>query len=165
VTSTAPVEHIEDALKLQGDARVDLWEVTLKIPGSPTLVRFWNGPTRTWQSNSYDGMACQLQGEARSSDGQAARPTLTVINPSNIFGPFASEGYFDLAVVVRKRVLQAHFLSDTNIFQESLWICGRPLAVTNQVLTLELRSPTDMPVWLTPKRTYSPPDYPFVVLS
>lgn len=165
MTTNAPIEHIEDALLLQGDARPDLWEVTLKIPGAPTVYRFWNGPQITWQSNVYDGMASQLQGEERSSDGQAARPTLTVMNPSNIFGPFASAGYFDLAVVVRKRLLQAHLEANVNLFQTNLWICGRPIQVSNQALSLELRSPLDIPVWLTPKRSYQPPEYPFVVLQ
>lgn len=163
MTSSAPVAHIEDSLKLSGDATADLWEITLKTLN--TVVPFWNGPTTTWQGKEYNGLACQLQGEARSSDGKSARPTLTVHNPTNIFGPYASDGYFDLALVIRKRVLQTHLQSNTNLFEERVWICGRPILVSDQLLSLELRSPLDMPTWLTPRRTYSPPAYPFVVLN
>ncbi|MGH6971258.1 MAG: hypothetical protein ACREEQ_06570, partial [Caulobacteraceae bacterium] len=92
MSSNAPIEHVEDALTLNGDAYIDLFEVSLKST-PPVTVRFWNGPTRTWQGNQYEGLACQMQGEARDSQGKAARPTLTVHNPTNIFGPYATLGY------------------------------------------------------------------------
>lgn len=163
MVAIAPLEHLEDALKLEGDALIDLWEVKLKTVD--LTYRFWNGPTRTWQGNEYEGMACQLSSEGTGSEGQNSRPTLTVSNPENIFGVFAAEGYFDLAEFTRKRLLQAHLLTDVDIYQQRVWLCGRPISVGNGVLQLELRSPTDMPPWKTPRRTFSPSEgYPFVVL-
>lgn len=162
MATNAPVSHLEEALKLEADATVDLWEVRLK--GVNLQYCFWNGPTRTWQGRSYEGLPCQLQGEARSSEGQNARPTLIVHNPDKVFGVFAAEGYFDLAEFVRKRVLQQHFLADVALWEQNVWISARAAGVTNGTLQLELRSPTDMPPWKTPRRTFSPPDYPFVSL-
>jgi lambda family phage minor tail protein L len=159
----APVTHLEEAHKLEADARVDLWEVHLKGEAAGTIVRFWNGPVRTWQGNQYEGLACQLEGEATGTDGQNNRPTLTVANPLKIFGTFAADGYFDLATVIRKRVLQTHFTTDVNQCETRVWICGRPSGVLAQVLRLELRSPTDMPNFKTPRRVFAPPTYPFVV--
>lgn len=146
---------------MEGDAKLDLWEIRLKTV--PTIFRFWNGKSLTWQGNLYEGMACQLSGESNPSEGQTSRPILTAVNPENIFGPFAGDGLFDLAEVIRKRVLQTHIISNTNLFEQRVWICGRPSGVSDQLIQLELRSPTDMPAWKTPRRTYSPPDFPFIV--
>lgn len=158
----APVSHLEDALKMESEAKLDLFE--LRLRGIPTVFRFWNGVTRPWQDDVYEGLACQLVGEGSSSENQNARPTLTVVNPDKIFGPFAAEGYFDLAEVIRRRVLQPHFIGDVNQFEQRIWIVGRPSGVTSQVLNLELRSVTDMPNRKTPSRTFSPPEFPFVTV-
>lgn len=163
MTTNAPTEHLQDALKLQGDALVDLWEVQLKTSG--LIYRFWNGPTRTWQAKTFEGMACNLANEGTGSEGQNSRPTLTVSNPENLFGVFAAEGYFDLATFRRYRLLQTHLTNNQNISEQRIWICGRVLNSTDGVLQLELRSSTDTPAWKTPRRTYSPSDgYPFVML-
>ena len=158
----APVSHLEDALKLESDAKIDLYE--LRLRGSPTILRFWNGVTRTWQGDIYEGLACALTGEGSPSADQNSRPTLTVVNPDKIFGVFAAEGYLDLAEIVRRRVLQPHFVEDVNLFEQRVWIVARPSQVTSQSMSLELRSTTDMPAWKTPRRTFSPPEFPFVVL-
>lgn len=162
MTTNAPVSHLEDALKLESEGKVDLWEIRLR--GTPTRFRFHNGPTRTWMGLTYEGLACQLQGEGRAAEGQESRPNLTVINPSKIFGPFAAAGHFDLAEIIRKRVLRQHFEGNVNQFEQRVWIVARPGAVTSQRMTLELRSPLDMPSWKTPRRTFSPPEFPFVVI-
>lgn len=160
--TTAPVSHVEESLKLEVDGYVDLYEVRLKTV--PTIYRFHNGATRTWNGVTWEHIPCQLSGEAMSSEDQKNRPTLTVANPDNIFGAFAAAGYFDLCEVIRKRVLQQHFYSDAVIFEQRVWICGRPGTVNSKVLQLELRSPLDMPAWRTPRRTYSPPEFPFITI-
>lgn len=159
--TTAPVTHIEESLKLSADAVIALWEVQLK--GVSTIVRFKDGPTATWQSNTYESMGCMISGESASSEGQNSRPILTVINPENIFGAFAAAGYFDLATVIRKEVLQADLLADANVFQQRVWIIGRPTSVKNPAMQLELRSPIDIPGFTVPNRFYMPPEFPFVV--
>jgi len=161
VSTNAPPEHIAESLKLEADTTVDLFEIRLKK--TPTIVRFWNGPTRTWRGATYEGIACQLQGDGARSDGQVARPVLSAINPENIFGVFAAEGYFDLAQVTLKRVLQQHFIDNVNLYEQRYWFVGRVTGVTNQRIHLELRSSTDIPNAKSPARTFSPPEFPFVV--
>lgn len=162
---SAPLEQVEESLKLEADAECHLWEVHLKVLDPPyNVVHFWNGPEVTWQGNTYEALACQVRGIERNSDGQTAKPTLTVANPDNAFGAFAAEGYFDLATVIRKTVLRAHLDANANIFEQRVWICGRPSRVQSPILELELRDLTDNPVWRTPRRIYAPPTYPFVVL-
>lgn len=160
--SNAPLSHVEDALQLTGDHRVDLWQIQLRNNGA--IYRFWNGKTSVWQGQTWDGLACNIGAESRSSDGQRSRPALTVINPDNLFGQMAADGLFDLATLTRKRVLQTHFQGDVNIFQQSIYITTRVMGLSDQGLQLELRYPTDMPPYKTPRRTYSPPQYPFVVI-
>lgn len=157
-----PVSHAAEALKLSADSYVDLFEV--RLHGTSTVLYFWNGETRVWQGNSYEQLPVQMQGDSVSSDGKLSRPQLTVVNPDKIFGGFAANGDFDLAVVIRKRVLQNDFINNVNIFSQRTWIVGRVVSVTSQTMTVELRQTTDMPTWLTPRRTYNPPAFPFVVL-
>lgn len=159
---TAPTSHVVDAQKLTADATIDLFEITFH--GTGTIYRFWNGSaSRVWQGHTYESLACTLTGEGQHSTAENMRPKLIVVNPAKILGPFAALGYFDLALVARKRLLQADFIADNNISQKRLWIVGRVIGVTSQILQLELRDTTDMPVWLTPRRTYNPSEgYPFV---
>ncbi|MFN4091636.1 MAG: hypothetical protein ACK4FG_01915 [Brevundimonas sp.] len=159
---TAPIEHLEDSLGLTGDHRVDLWKIQLR--NSATAYYFWNGTTHTWQGQTYEGLACSLSAESRSSDGERSRPVLTVVNPENMFGPLAADGVFDLATVTRKRVLQDHFQNNVNIFQQNVFISTRVVSISDQLIRLELRYPSDIPVFKTPRRTYNPPEYPFIVI-
>ena len=112
--SNAPISHIEESLKLTADSIIDLYELRTK---GNAIVRFWNGPTRTWNMMTFEGVACQLTGESQSSESQYARPLLTVVNPDNSFGLFAAQGVFDLAIVTRYRVLQQDFINNNPIYQ------------------------------------------------
>ena len=161
MTTTAPVSHIEEALKLEADAPIDLFTVTLR---GGTIIRFRNGASVTWQGHLYEGLACEMSGEGLSADDEKNRPALTVLNPDKIFGSFAAEGLLDMAIVVRRRVMQQHLLADTGLSQQRIWLLGRITLVTSQVIRVELRSPIDMPAWKTPNSFYMPPEYPFVVL-
>jgi phage-related protein len=161
---TTPTSHLEEALKLEADGLVDLWKVTLVGTDTPTILRFRNGPEVTWQGNLYESMACQLSGESEKASDERSRPTFSVMNPDNIFGPFADAGYLELAQVVRYRLLQQHLLANSNIFQQNTWIVGRVTSVSRQVISMELRRLTDQPQWHTPARSFMPPEYPFVVI-
>jgi hypothetical protein len=107
-------------------------------------------------------MALQLTGEGDYSDDEVARPNLNIMNPNKIFGPFASAGHFDLATVVRKRVLPQHIQTNANIFRQRVWLVGRITNVSSQILGLELRSPHDIPNYMTPPRMFMPPEFPYV---
>lgn len=159
---TSPVSHIEDALQITGDHRIDLWEIQLKV--EPVIYRFWNGVSRVWQGNTWEGLGCTLSGETQSADGERSRPVLTVVNPDNIFGQMAADGFFDMATLTRRRVLQEHLDADVNISERNVYLSTRVISVNDQVLRLELRFPTDLPTFKTPRRTYNPPEYPFVII-
>ena len=101
---TNPITHIDDSLEITGDHRIDLWEVQLKT--EPVIYRFWNGVTRVWQGQTWEGLGCNLSGESQSAEGERSRPVLAVVNPENIFGQLAADGYFDMATLIRRRVLR-----------------------------------------------------------
>jgi lambda family phage minor tail protein L len=154
-----PVEQIEDALKLTGDREVSLWEITLR-DGSKAFLR--NGPNCTWQGNDYEGLPIMMTGEEDTADDQNARPSLRVFNPKKIFGPWAHEGRFELATVIRRRVLQTHLLNNSNIFKKRVWVIGQIQSCTSRSLDVQLRSPIDTPNLNTPTRVYAPPDFPTI---
>lgn len=158
--SSLPEEHVTDAHLLNPEFICDLFEVTL-VDGQGTL-RFWNGPTRTWQGNTYEFLACQLSGEGSSTDGQKPRPELSLHNPDNQFTPFVLAGYVEGATFVRKRVLANNLENDLNIFDRRVWMVNRVARMMDQMMTLELRSPTDGPNYKLPARTFTPPDFPAV---
>lgn len=158
----APVEHREDALKLEdADHIVQLFRVRLK---TGTTYRFWNGPTRTYRGQLFNGMACQMTGDKKTSDNEVSRPLLSIANPENAFSGFAAAGLFDMAEVVRWELLQDHFLNDVNIYDQRVWISTRVVSIKNQILTVELRSPLDLPNFKVPSRVYAPPEFPAVSL-
>lgn len=159
---TSPIEHRHEALKLEdADGFVNLFTARLK---GGAIYRFWNGPTRTYRGDVYSGLACKITGEKRTTDGEVSRPLLSIANPENAFSGFAAVGFFDMAEVVRHRLLQEHFEANVNIWEQKVWIATRVASIKNQILTLELRSPLDLPNFMVPARTYNPPEFPAVSL-
>jgi lambda family phage minor tail protein L len=157
---TAPLSHHVDALELEGQAEVDLWEIVLN--DGLTVFRFRNGPSVTWQSDLYENLPIAIGGEEHNSDDKQARPALRIYNPKSIFGPYAMQKAFDLALVTRRRVLGVNLAANANIFEPSIWVVRRVVNVTSQMLHLELSSPLDGPSLMVPHRTYVPPDFPSV---
>lgn len=155
-----PTSHLQESLKLEADAPIDLWEIVLRT--SPTHLYYRYGSTVTWQGNTYEYMPIQLAQEADYATDEVGRPTLTVVNPDKIFGPFADAGLLDLATVYRRRVLQEHLLADANIYQQRVWVIGQVKSVTKQVLQVELRGAGDIPTFELPARRFMPPEFPFV---
>lgn len=158
---TTPVTHVEESMKLEADAEVDLYKLVLR---NTSMFFFRNGPTITWQGEDWEYYPCNLTGEDPVSGESDNRPTFTVFNHENIFGPLADSGAFDLALLYRYRVLRGHLEANTNIFSPRLWLLGRVKMVNNRSIQFELRSPLDIPNFLTPSRTYSPPEFPTVNL-
>lgn len=158
---TYPVSHLEEALKLEGEAIVHLYQVTLKKTGS--IIRFWNGPTTTWQGQTYSYWPCQQSKDTETSDDQTPRPTLTVHNPNGILTPLAGQGEFDLALVIRKDLRQDHLLGNVNISKQRVWFISRPLSMNREVVSFELRSTIDFPNFQIPPRQFNPPEFPFLV--
>lgn len=162
---SAPVEHLQEAQKLTLDALPELYEIQLKNTPTPVFVRFTTTVETTWQSKTYESLACKFSGATRNADDERARPLLQVINPIGIFNSFAMNGNFDGAFLTRRRVLRQHLEANINISDMQLWYVGRVKEViTGQSLTLELRAMTDGPDQLIPARKFIPPEFPFVTL-
>ncbi|BCJ91775.1 hypothetical protein IZ6_25100 [Terrihabitans soli] len=160
---TTPPSHIDEAYKLDAGALVDLFE--LRLRDQTTIVRFKNNDTVTWQGVEWEGAACRLTGDKRSANEEESRPRLVLVNPAGVFNKPAREGKLERATVVRKRVLRSNLDADVNLFEQRMWYVARvPEWITNQTITLELRSMIDGPNFQLPVRMYTPPEFPTVTL-
>lgn len=158
-----PATHIDDSLGLTGDGIVYLFTVTLPLEN--VTFRFKNNDTVTWQGQVYEGLPCQLQGEARTSDDAESRPSLRIYNPGGIFNDPAIEGRLYRGIVTRKRVLRTHLENNNNIYIQRQWFIERPRElVSGQYITLELRDMSEGPNFQIPVRQYIPPQFPTVSL-
>ena len=163
---TTPIQHQTDAQLLQADGLVDLFQMTLLGDPTTTTVYFKDGPSVTWQGNTYQGMACKLSGVKRSSSQEKTRPTLIAMNPGGIFNTFAFQGYFEGSTLIQNRVLLANLTSNTNIADVKYWRVSRVFGIiTNQSISFELRAFSDGPAFVIPARQYTPDNgFPFVTL-
>lgn len=161
--TSSPVTHLEEAQKLTADALVDLFTITLK--NDPAIFRFKSDDTVTWQGQVYEGMACRMTGDTRSSDGEESRPSLQVMNPLGVFNAAAVSGKLDLATVTRRRVLRQHVLDNVGIYEQRMWYVGRIRElISGQSITFELRNMTEGANFQIPCRMYIPPEFPTVSL-
>lgn len=166
MTTGSPTSHVQSAYQLTADAIVDLFEITLVGTPTPTVVRFRDGPKITWQSKDYESMACRLTGYTINADGGKSRPTLSVMNPLGIFNSYVFNGYLDGAQIIRRRLLRTHLEGNVNIYDPAYWYCARVKElISNQGITMELRSLTDGPDLMIPARKFMPDEgFPFVTL-
>lgn len=161
---SVPASHLEEALKPEADVEIELFEMRLR---GGAIYYFRDGPTITWQGNTYEFFPCKLSGWEPVSGDQDNRPTFVMFNgleeEENLFGPLAEQGYLDLATLYRRSVLQDNLLNDVNVYQQKLWLMS-PKAATDRMIQFELRSPLDIPNFKTPFRIFSPPEFPVVSL-
>lgn len=158
---TDPVSHVDEAVKLQADGYVDLFEAQLNPSG---IVRFKNDNQVSWQGHTYEALALQLGGVEMNGSDEESRPTLTIVNPKGMFSSFVLTGYLDKATIIRRRVLKQHIDSDTNLSVTRTWWVGRIAALNSQRISMELRDMTEGPNFLVPARLFMPPDFPVVTI-
>lgn len=160
-----------DVQQLEADAYVWLFEIQLYPTGSLFLARDY---TVFWQGNNYEFWGLQLTGESRNSDDQAARPQLSLANFTydvdgepikGVFSALNAQNKIEGATVIRRKVLKNHVTSNTNIKIENRWKVSRIIALTPDVVSLELRNTLDGPRFQLPARKFIPPDFPQVSLS
>ncbi len=165
---TAPVPHVDEALKLTSDALVDLWEISIRTPDATSYMRFRDGPmgsSTPWNGKVFDHLPCKFTGWSRSSEDEKARPQLQVLNPLGAFNDPVFKGYFDNALLQRYRVLRQHIESNTPLYQLEVWFISRPKdLLAGQSVTFECRALSDGPDQLVPARSYMPPEYPMTSL-
>lgn len=158
-----PVEHMEDAQKLDADAYVDLFQLILS--DGVTKLHLKKDHDVTWQGDDYEGTGIKIDGVGKYADDETSRPRLSIINPEGVYSALIDQGYIDKATVVRYRVLKEHIEQDVAIYRRQQWKVSRVATLTKAIVVLELRDMMDGQTFLTPGRMFIPPDFPAVSLS
>ena len=160
--SNIPASHIDEANKLEADGIVELFQIDMTNTSSLYLK---SESTALWNGQTWEGLAIALSGVGSYGDDQISKPKLSLTNPDAIFSPFVSQGEFDAAFVTRYRVLYDDLVNDRPIYINQVWQINRVAALTRSMVSLELRSLTDVPNFIIPARTYTPPKFPVVSIS
>lgn len=168
---TVPSSHVDEGLKLTADGEVILYEINLmNVPdGASAVLRFRDGPmgsSTQWNGKTWDHLAVQFSGYARSSEEEKSRPTLRLMNPVGIFNEAAFQGRFDGALLQRYTVLRSHLERGVVISNNEMYFIGRVKdLISGQSISFELRSLSDGPDQLIPARMFLPSEgFPFVTL-
>jgi hypothetical protein len=158
-----PLNHVEDALKLQADGKVHLFELS---PLSGGTIYFKTDNDVTWRGNLYEGLPCALTGEEFSTEGTPT-PRLTIGDENVDLLPFKGlihDGHLDGATVVRKTVLVDDLINDRNIFQRTTFRVKRPEGYSRTKIPLVLATWSGAVSQTVPFRQYVPPAFPWVDL-
>lgn len=167
---SVPIEHIEDALKLQGDAYRNFFEIQLYPSGSMYLTP---EASTEWQGQTYENWGIKLSGVGRSSDDATTRPKFSIANFTydelgepirGVFSALHAQGSIEGATVIWHKVLKTHADADVNIKQERRWRVSRIASETPNLVVLELRNTLDGPRFTIPARKFLPPEFPQVKL-
>lgn len=161
-----PISHIEDAHKLDADAKIDLYQLSPSI-GTGTIY-FKNDNDVMWRGLKYEGIPLKMDGETFTSQGTSPQPTFTIGQEDidlSAFKPLIWSGGLDNARIVRHRVLLDNLLNNRDIKETSIFRVKRidGYSATQIKLSLAVFSPAG-PTTI-PFRQYIPPDFPFVVLQ
>lgn len=158
-----PLAHVEDSKKLDADAYVDLFEITLS--DGVTKVYLKMNKTIVWQGHSYEGTGIKIDGVGSYADEQVARPKLTIFNPENVYSYLIDQGLIENARIVRIRVLKEHIDQDLPVARRQQWFVKRVVSVKSNFIGLELRDMLDGQNFLTPGRMFIPPEFKSVSLQ
>ena len=158
-----PAEHLADAQSLEGDAKVDLFQIIL--PDNLTKIFLKQNSDVQWQGDTYEGTSIKIEGVGNYSDETVSRPKLTVFNPAGVFSYLLDGGLLDNAIIVRYRVLKQHIVADLPVYIRQQWKVSRIASIKSSFIALELRDMLDGQNFLTPGRMFIPPDFPTVSLG
>lgn len=164
------LEQRADALKLEADAYVDLYEIRLYPEGVMYLCAT---QSVHWQGNFYEYWGVQLTGVGNNSDEETSRPKFSVANFAynvegepirGVFSALNAQAKIEGGTVIRRRVLKTHLDNDEDIKTEMRWRVARIASLRADVITLELRNFLDGPRFTIPARKFMPPEFPQVSL-
>jgi phage-related protein len=156
-----PPEHVEDALKLEADAEIDLYEL---FPLAGGTIYFKNDNNVTWLGHEYEGIPCSMTGEEFDTE-KSPTPTLEIGQPDLDLLPFKGlihDGYLDGATLVRKTVLLQNLLDNLNIRQTAYFRVKRVPHYSRTSVSMELASFSSAQGQTIPFRQYIPPAFPWV---
>lgn len=158
-----PTTHVEDALKLQADGKVHLFELT---PLGSGTIYFKNDNEVTWQGQTYEGIPVQLTGEEYSTESTPT-PRLQIGQDDLDLLPFKgliNDGYLDGGTVVRKIVLLSDLLANLNVKQTTYYRIKRVESYSRTKVSLVLAPFSAAISQVLPHRQYIPPAFPHVDL-
>ena len=165
-----PIEHIEDANKLEGDAFIFLYEIQLYPSG---VMRLCADRTVTWQGEQYNLWGVRLVGVSNSSDEETSRPRLSLANFTydpqgepvrGVLSSLQAQNAIEGATIIRRKVLRHNIENDLDIKEEKRWKVSRIASENPDLVVLELRNTLDGPRFVIPARKFSPPEFKQVKL-
>jgi phage-related protein len=163
--SAIPQGHIADALKLQADGKLHLFEV-FPVSGGSIFCKADNPVT--WLGLDYEGLPMQLSGEGKSNDGSTPTPRLQIGQEDMDLLPFKgliNDGWLDGATIVRKKVLLDDLLANRDIKETTTFRVKRVESYSRTKVTLLLATFSAAISQTVPFRQYTPPDFPWVDLN
>lgn len=159
-----PRSHIEEAMKLEARALVELFKIDLRPPNGSAISLFLC-PTRdtVWQGKTwYSGTPCAISEDSVSVGGDEVKPKFTIANPNGVWSKYVHQRYADNAIVSRYRVLRPHIDEDLNIFHLNLWRWSKTISLSANVVVAELSGALSGHSFKIPAETFRPPKYPAV---
>lgn len=160
---TIPQNHIEDALKLQVDGKVHLFEL---MPLSGGTIYFKSDDPFTYLGNEYEGLPCAITGEEVSTD-KMNMPRLQIGQENVDLLPFKGpihDRLIDGATVVRHKVLLDDMINQRDVKETSYFRVKRIESYSRTGISLVLASFSAAQSQNLPFRQYIPPDFPWVDL-
>jgi phage-related protein len=161
--SSLPQSHVEDALKLNADAKISLFELT---PVSGGTIYFTPDSPITWLGQLYEGLPCVVSGEDFSTE-KSPTPRLVIGQEDLDLLPFKGlihDGYLDGGMLVRKKVLLDDIKANLNVCERTVWRIKRPDQYSRTKISLVLATYSTATNQTLPFRQYVPPAFPWVDL-
>lgn len=159
-----PDTQIADAFSLTPDALVFLFKIQLNAAYGGTIICLTGQKEVTWQGMTFESVGVTLTEDGVSTSGEWRRPKFSVVNPDGVFSAFIAQGKMNGATVTRYAVNKADLDADVARYSVNIWRHSKTLAMTKPMVTFELRSPLDGPMFYLPARAFYPPEYPHVSL-
>lgn len=165
MSNAVPSNHIADALKLQSDGKLHLFEV-YPVNGGSIFIKSDNPVT--WLGNDYEGVPCVVSGETKSNDGSTPTPRMVIGQEDMDLLPFKgliNDGWLDGATIIRKKVLLDDLLANRDIKEVTNFRVKRVESYSRTKISLVLASFSAALSQTVPFRQYVPPDFPWVDLN
>lgn len=159
-----PVNHVEESMKLEARAYIELFH--LELVDDQTAINLYFCPQKsiTWQGHTWETWTMGISDFTQNTNGTASRPTLSVANPQGLFSRYSHRGTLDNGIVNRYRVLRPDIDANVNSFQRNMWRISKIISMDDVLCTAELRSVLDGQTFFLPPRVYRPPEFPAVSL-
>lgn len=159
-----PTSHVQESMKLEARAFVELFKIDMRRPDG-TMYTLYLCPqkTVTWQGATWTGDApCTISETTQNISGETTRPKFSTVNPDGVWSRYVHQKWADGAIISRYRVLRPDLDADINAFQLNTWRMSRVVTLSKNLVVLELRTALDGHNFKIPGETYRPPKYPTV---